>query len=363
MRIALLQLKTWFEKYERFFAPAVFITGFLWDSLMLTRIDLWFDHATLVGYLLIAGTGILLINMYQSGRARFRFLQEYAGLLPFPIQFAFGGLFSGFFIFYSRSASLVSSWPFLAFLAFFLIGNEFFRKRYTVFIFQLSIYFIALFSYATFALPILFGKMSDSIFLASGLVSIGVIGIFILFLSRIARNDVFKHWKPLLYSIGGIYGAFNLFYFSNIIPPIPLSLKEIGVYHSVVKTGDEYVLLAEPAPKYALFQNYSNVFHKTEGETIYLYSAIFAPTKLSVKIFHRWSYFNDENGEWTETDRIQYAIVGGRDGGYRGFTLKENTMPGLWRVDVITDRGQLLGRIKFRVVPAETPPDLKATEK
>ncbi|MBI2639900.1 MAG: DUF2914 domain-containing protein [Candidatus Sungbacteria bacterium] len=356
-------IKTWFEKYERLFAPVVFIAGFLWDSLMLTRIDLWYDHAALISYLLIAGTGILLINAYQSGRARFRFLEEYAALLTLPIQFAFGALFSGFFIFYSRSASLASSWPFLAFLTFFLVGNEFFRRRYTIFIFQLSIFFIALFSYTTFALPIFFGKMGSSIFFTSGLISVAAILIFILFLSRITRDGISKHRKPLFYSIGSIYAAFNIFYFSNIIPPIPLSLKEIGVYHSVVKTGDGYILLAEPAPKYILFQNYSGIFHRTEGEATYVYSAIFAPTKLSAKIFHRWQYFDDKSREWTETDYIQYAIVGGRDGGYRGFTLKQNIVPGLWRVDVVTDRGQLLGRIKFRVIPAETPPDLKAIER
>lgn len=353
-------IKIWFEKYERFFSPLAFIVGFTLDSLTLTRIDLWIDNAVLIAYILIAGAGILLTNAYQSGRERFRFLEPYALFLPLPIQYAFGGLFSGFFIFYSRSASLVSSWPFLAFLTFFLLGNEFFRRRYTRLVFQLSIFFIAVFSYSIFALPILFGKMGNTIFLLSGLASLGAIVILITLLSILIQNHIRGRRKILFANIGVIYTLFHIFYFTNIIPPIPLSLKEIGVYHSVIKNGaGEYTLLAEPAPKHFFFQKYSSIFHKSEDESVYVYSAIFAPGELTTKILHRWAYFDKTNDEWITTDNIPFPIIGGRDSGYRGFTVKQNVTAGEWRVDVITERGQLLGRVKFQVVPTKTPPDLK----
>jgi hypothetical protein len=61
-------------------------------------------------------------------------------------------------------------------------------------------------------------------------------------------------------------------------------------------------------------------------------------------------------GDWITTDRIGYAIRGGRDGGWRGFTRKLNAAPGEWRVEVKTERGRLLGRIPIEIRATEEPP-------
>ena len=51
---------------------------------------------------------------------------------------------------------------------------------------------------------------------------------------------------------------------------------------------------------------------------------------------------------------VSYPINGGRDGGYRGYTIKSNPGPGEWRVDISTADGHLLGRVRFSV--DQTPP-------
>ena len=38
------------------------------------------------------------------------------------------------------------------------------------------------------------------------------------------------------------------------------------------------------------------------------------------------------------------------DDGYRGYTFKRNIHEGQWRVDVITDEGQIIGIVRFDVV-------------
>ena len=43
------------------------------------------------------------------------------------------------------------------------------------------------------------------------------------------------------------------------------------------------------------------------------------------------------------------AISGGREGGYRGYTIKQRVMPGDWRVDAETAEGRIIGRVSFRV--------------
>jgi hypothetical protein len=47
--------------------------------------------------------------------------------------------------------------------------------------------------------------------------------------------------------------------------------------------------------------------------------------------------------------RIAFEIHGGREGGYRGFSVKHAVTPGPWRVEVETDEGRIIGRIDFNV--------------
>ncbi len=47
--------------------------------------------------------------------------------------------------------------------------------------------------------------------------------------------------------------------------------------------------------------------------------------------------------------RVSFPINGGRDGGYRGYTIKRNPIAGEWRVDFATADGHLLGRERFTV--------------
>ena len=141
------QAKDFLINNERYLSPLALVLGFLWDSLTLQRIDLWIENVIIVAYLFIAGISILILNAYQGGRLYARLFEKIVFITPFLLQFAFGGLFSAFVIFYSKSASFIASWPFILILGFLLIGNELFRERYLKFTFQVSIFFIALYSY------------------------------------------------------------------------------------------------------------------------------------------------------------------------------------------------------------------------
>jgi len=345
-------LRDVYKKYEHVMAWGAFLGGFLWDTLTLTRIDLWIDNLMLFLYIVIAGTSITLFNLYDIGRLQRPIFRIYAPWLPLVMQFAFGGLFSGYVVYYSRSAAFATSWPFLFFLAVLLVGNEFSEKRYHRFTFNVSILFVAIFSFLTFYMPIVLGSLGASTFLISGWMSLVVIGALLFLFMRIMPERM-KSIKYLLFiSIGGIYILFNVFYFTNIIPPIPLSIIESGIYYNVERYGDEYRVTKEDRPWYVFWKR-EHVFYRSGNNPIYSYSAVFAPTKLQTKIIHRWLYYNEKTGAWIQTDEFPYAIYGGRDGGYRGYSVKHNVFPGRWRVDVITERKQLLGRTTFMVRDAE----------
>jgi len=352
-------MKNFYFKYERMISFAALVTGFTVDNLTIGRVDLLYGHVIILAHLLLTAACITLINARGAKiiPGKLRALGEQ--FAPIVLQFSFGGLFNAFFAFYAQSTPFGASTFFLVILAGLLVGNEFFRARYQRLAFQLGIFFIALFSYSALVIPTLSADMSPAIFVLSGLVSLIAVGLVILVLSFLIPVEIRGSGRLLLKSIIGIYVAFNYLYFANFIPPIPLALKEIGIYHSVERQPNgSYALTYEPAPWYQLFSQTSNVYHWTPGAPVYAFSAIFAPTHLSTDILHRWSYYDEREGEWIQSFVMRFPISGGRDKGYRGYTVKEQVFPGLWRVDVVTSRGQLLGRASLSIIASDSPPTL-----
>ena len=93
--------------YERYVSPFSLVLGFLSDNLiLLKRVDLWTTDALFIFYLALSSSGILLINALEAGKIRNKFLVDAAPVVPIIVQFAFGGLFSGFLSLYSRSAAM-----------------------------------------------------------------------------------------------------------------------------------------------------------------------------------------------------------------------------------------------------------------
>lgn len=372
--ISIQKIRAWRLKYERYVSPLALFIGFIVDNLTLRRIDLWAENLMILSYLFVAGLSILILNFYDDKREpkvsrpywkpRHSWLSrasdKFANFLPFILQFVFGGLFSAFVVFYSRSASLLTSWPFLIFLAALLIGNEFFRQKYySRLVFQINVYFIAIFSYSVSIIPVIVKEIGTMVFIASGFVSIILIGSFIFLMRKFLPIRIGQSRNLIIASVGGLYVFFNILYFVNIIPPIPLALKESGIYHDIFKQGNDYIVQLEPAPWYRFFDDFSSVFHWQPGKPVYSFSAVFAPTAIKTKIFHRWLYFDEARAEWLEQSKQGFSIIGGRDGGYRGYTIKKQAMPGKWRVDVITEEGQILGKIKFKIVEASEAPKLQ----
>ena len=158
-------------------------------------------------------------------------------------------------------------------------------------------------------------------------------------------------------SILVIFAFVNGLYFLNIIPPIPLAVRESGVYHSVQRIGGDYAVQVE---KTSLLQKIipGQTIHRAGNSPIYVFSSIYAPADLNTRIIHDWQYFDKKEKRWVSRSRLSFNISGGRQDGYRGYSLKANLQEGLWRVDIETERGQVLGRIIFKVVFVDETPEL-----
>ncbi|PIR82698.1 hypothetical protein COU20_00765 [Candidatus Kaiserbacteria bacterium CG10_big_fil_rev_8_21_14_0_10_59_10] len=343
-----------FLRYERRISSISLVTGFILDNIMFSRIQVETAALALTGHIAIVALGIVLINMQERQGWSGWLYQKTRPILPPIVQFSFGGLFSGFFIFYSRSGSLAASWPLLLLLIGLLIGNEFFRQRYVRMAFQTSIFYIALFLYAVFVLPLLIRDMGTAVFLASGLASLGVALAFLYILSHLAPLRYGASRTITLVSIAGIFIGMNVLYFTNIMPPIPLSLRDAGVYHDVVRIGSEYRVTYEEKPWHRRYLQ-TPVYNRAPGEAVYVWTAIFAPAGLTANIVHEWQLYDEASERWMTTNTVAFPIHGGRDEGYRGYSLKSNATAGKWRVNVKTARGAIIGRVSFRIVEAQSP--------
>ena len=343
--------------YQRYISPLSLIAGFLSDNLfLLKRVDLLRTNLLLLFYLFVCAFGIVAINLIAAGRVKNLRIVRMAPVIPIFVQFAFGGLFSGYLSLYSRSASLATSWIFVLVLAGLLFGNERFMRFYALFPFQISLYFGSIFSFLIFFLPVVFHQIGPQMFLISGGVSLIVITLLLIALYRFVPEIVKGNRTRVARSIAVIYIVFNALYFFNLIPPLPLAIKDAGVYHSVIHESDgTYQLTGEVLPWYETYLNYNNIYHQTPGEPVYVYTAIFAPNDLSTTIEYQWQQYDATARTLATTDTLSFPILGGREAGYEGYTVKSNVAPGDWRVNVVTSYGQLIGRVSFTVVEVPSP--------
>ncbi len=348
------KLKHWYEKYDRRLSIASLMTGFVVDSLTLQRIDALRENLWIAGNIIVVAVCIILLNRGKGTKKRF--------WIPNILQFGFGALLGSFFIFYFRSSTLSATWPFLLILLVAMVANELFQKRYERLAFQLSFFYFSLFSFSIFLVPLVVKSIKPPVFILSGLVSLVAIWFFILILRLLAAEKFIENKTHIWTFITLIFVIINGLYFMNLIPPIPLALKDSGIYHSISRNaGGNYVVEEEIRGVERYFEMRPKI-HWQEGETLYAYTAIFSPGSLNTDIIHNWQYKN-EAGEWITVTRTPLYLTGGRSGGFRTFSDKSNFTPGHWRVNVETPRGQIVGRISFEIVRAFTPSLLTTTLK
>jgi hypothetical protein len=86
---------------------------------------------------------------------------------------------------------------------------------------------------------------------------------------------------------------------------------------------------------------------------LFAYTAISAPRGLNERIYHVWRH------DGREVERIALDIHGGREQGYRAWTHKQNfpiDAAGRWQVQVLTEAGQMIGVLRFRVLESAAAP-------
>lgn len=345
------RFRQFIRKHRKYLPIIFFIGGFIFDSFTLGRIDRVYDLSILCLHMSFLTLTLYLYNLMDDGKWENTFLEPYQIYFPLAIQFFFGGLSSAYVIYFSRSVSLSKTITFFAILVVLLFANEMLKKRISNKYLQFSLYFFVSFTFFTFMIPVFIKKMNTPVFIFSGLVSLTVTLLLIIFIYRKSPSTrVEIKITKLLGIILVMYATINIFYFTNLIPPVPLALDSGMVAHQVQKKDNDYLVTYERDNWYIFWRDHRLKFVRQPGERVFVFASIFAPTEINKSIFHRWKWFNKDTDSWEVSDKIGYNITGGRDAGYRGYTYKENVKPGLWKVDVITEEGLILGVIDFEII-------------
>src|SRR5579863_4592743 len=169
----------WARRHERQISALSLAGGFAFDCSTLARIHHALTQAVFIVYLLAAGISIAVLHVLESRPDRSKPSDKTRTILVAATQFALGCLLSGFCVFYIRSASITSSWPFLLFMAGIFIGNEYMRRYHARLVFSALLFFFTLYSYAILLVPVVAARIGTIPFLVSGGLAVAVFFFYV----------------------------------------------------------------------------------------------------------------------------------------------------------------------------------------
>ena len=329
---------------------AFFIGGFVFDTLLLGRIDSWHVIGQQIAYLTVIT--VLLVQMLGDEGAQpsepaevSRIRHLYVKYRPAAVNFFLGTLLNVYTIFFFKSSSLLVSFAFMGVLVLLLLANE--ARRMKVFGLALKFALLSLCFLCFFAavVPVFVGSIGLPVFLLS--MAVGCLPLIAAsaWLRISAPEQFARARRQILVPLGLVVLGFMTFYLFRLVPPVPLSVPFIGVYHSVERTQSGYRLIHE-RPHWRWWQNGDQTFLAQPGDKVYVFFRVFSPTRFSDQVLMRW-YRKDPARGWMLQDSIPIKIIGGREEGFRGYGFKASYQPGEWKVQIETNDSREIGRIYF----------------
>lgn len=356
-KIGIKRVATWYGRYERPVSSFSLVGGFIFDWFTLRRIDMLWENIWVLAHIVGIAVAMIWVHMVENQPGDEANPDKTHFWLVNILQFLFGGILSVFLVFYFRSGDLATSWPFILILVVAFLANEYLKRHFVRLTFQMSLFFLSIFSSAIYLLPVVLHRIGASMFILAGIISLFITIVYLNIIMRVCKDKFFDNRNTIFTSIAVMFVVINFLYFTNLIPPIPLSLSDSGVYYSIEKDqNDNYIAEYEPTDWKSYFKMYDD-FNIGPSDSVYAYSAVFSPSALDITVVHKWQYYDEVVGKWIDHEEILLPVVGGRDGGFRTYSMKTALQSGKWRVNVETTRGQVIGRLRFNVIKtAVTPP-------
>ncbi len=347
------RIQTFRDRHARLEIALVLVAGFAFDVFTLARIDNFSNLLQQGGYLLALG---LLLAFEQYTRLVRPEAPRGLGWLwrfhELGTHFFLGSLLSAFALYFFKSASSISAFFFLAIMFGLLVANELPRFQKQGPVVRFALYALCLTAYFSYLLPVLAGVLAGWLFVLSVVVaSLPVAGLYLLALRWGGdRKTVLKQVAGPAATMQAVLLAL---YFAGAIPPLPLSLQYIGVFHDVKKDEAGYQLFHERAA-WRFWERGDQQFRYRPGDKVFVFASVFAPMSVqkgNLPLHFHWFYDHpgkgwQPSGQWTYT-----GLQGGRAEGFRIFATRSEPRPGKWRVEIRAPDGREVGSIRFRVIP------------
>lgn len=350
------RLQLYYSQHEGRVAALFFAGGFVFDTVAVGRPDSWHMVAQQALYLAIVTA--VLTQMFLvpdeppleglSRAKRFYYRYRLAAL-----SFCLGTLLNLYTLFFFKSSSLLVSFSFLLVLVALLVLNEFGPFKRLGLSFRFALLSLCGLSFCATVVPVAAGQIGVAVFLAS--MAVGCLPMIALasWIRRRAPERSPAVRDQVIVPFGLVLVVFLAAYLFRVIPPVPLSIPFIGVYHAVERTKDEYRLSHE-RPAWRFWHNGDQEFRAQPDDRVFVFFRVFSPTRFADEVRMRW-FLRQERG-WVLQDTVPIKIVGGRAEGFRGYGFKSKYQPGEWKVQIETTDEREIGRIYFDLELAPESP-------
>lgn len=343
----LARFKALRERHRKKEMLLFFLGGFCFDLLLVERIDSSLMLIHQGSYLALLSALLVVDHHYHRSPPGEGFWGKLLHFRHEMIHFLFGTLLNAFLVFYFKASSGVVAFGFMLFLGAVLVANEMPRFRRLGPPMRVALHGFALTSYLAYLLPLLAGFLSPYLFVLAAATSATVSYVLWRLSSKWTTDPDWTFGRAVVPSLG-VQGLLLLLYFLHVVPPVPLSLKWIGIYHQAQREGDR-VRVAHQRPWWRVWEHGDEIFLARPGDRVFCVVRIFAPRKFRDGVKVRWAYEDSKHG-WVRTDAIPLTITGGQEEGWRGIAYKRNYAPGRWKVQIETEDEREVGSIRFAVV-------------
>lgn len=354
------RFKKFKEDHHVAFEVSFFMAGFAFDAVLLHRID---NVALLIhqALYLVLTFGLIAWDhrIYVEGKEPTgKFIGRVAGVRLWVMHFFLGTLLNAFMVFYFKASSGIWAFLFISALLAVMIVNELprFRKRGPVV--RVALLSFATTSYMAYLLPIALGYLHWGLFLTSVVIGTAVtVGMWKAY-TRITHDPNWTFRRAVLPGLG-VQVLLLALYFLKVVPPVPLSLKYIGIFADVTRTKDEHGALefqCAYTPTAFWRRDGSQFVYRepADGSKVraYAFIAVFAPRGFNDTMTFNWEYDDPKRG-WVSRGSYRTALgrgQQGRDEGFRTFAYTTLAGPGEYRVIVRSSDDREIGRKTFEAV-------------
>lgn len=352
------RFKVFREKYHLAFEVSFFFAGFLFDVVLLHRID---SRPLLIHQGTYLGLSALLIfvdhRLHARGAEPKGLWGKVAAYRLWAMHFFLGTLLNAFMVFYFRASSGLFAALFIVILAAVIVANELPRFRKQGPVVRVGLLSFCVTSYLAYLIPVFWGELRPWQFYVS--VAFGALftwGLWKLF-TRFTHDPGWTFRRAVAPGLA-VQGCLFFLYLLDAVPPVPLSLKTIAVYNQVEVergTARHYHLHYVAPPAWRFWESVPSELQLAEGEKAWCFVRIFAPAKFQDRVSFAWEFHDPQKG-WVDWGKpFSTALGGGNEEGYRTFAHTSPRDAGKYRVRVLTADGREIGQKTFQVVAIDDP--------